>query len=332
MLTKDLQLVYNYFKEIHEDVIIIICPRCSTNNPIGSNVCGGCGTPLGDYTLSPNYMPNHRTNKKNNNSALIAVIISLFLVFMILIGVLMYILLRSGNNSNDQNITPNPNIANVATIMGSTTGRMITNINPDYANQSDIDNTTITTTVNIPQPISEPFSIPYSNPQNPKQRFLNSMAEIKNYEYYNLYRASNQTDRNLHARVAFEKWDVLLNEVYAYLKNNMSKSEFKTLDNDELNWIKRKESAISSAAKQYKGTSKETEARYMTGISYTRERCAYLISLIPSQQTPPPPPPTPDVKQKYLNEASAIESYENNIYNATNQTDINLHEIGRAHV
>ena len=124
----------------------------------------------------------------------------------------------------------------------------------------------------------------------------------------------------------FEKWDVLLNEVYAYLKNNMSKSDFKALDNDELSWIKRKESAISSAGNQHKGTAKETEARYMTGISYTRDRCYYLISLIQDQQTaPPPPPPTQSPKQKYLNDASAIESYESNIYNSTNQTDINLH-------
>ena len=89
-----------------------------------------------------------------------------------------------------------------------------------------------------------------------------------------------QSDINMESGVVFEKWDVLLNEVYQYLKTEMSESEFKQLEADEFAWIAEKEKAIAEAGAQWEGGTGEPMARNMTAIEYTRDRCNYLISLI----------------------------------------------------
>lgn len=310
-------------------MIEIICPRCSHINPTGSIACGRCGSPLTVHNPGAgDYVPPRR-NPKQGSKALIAIIAVLGVVLLLVLAVLLFLLLKvspassvpfADVPSSTQNYSVSESGINTAVISGKIVARFDLSGNNDESTVSGTD-------VIIPSPISSPVSMPYSNPVNSRQRYMNNAAKAGNYEYYNIYNASNQTDRNLHARVAFEKWDVLLNEVYNYLKNTMSPSEFKALDKDELNWINRKETAISQAVSYYKGTAKETEARYMTGTYYTRERCYYLISLINESASSPKPQQEsiPAVRDNYLNRASQIESYESNIKNAGNQTDRNLH-------
>jgi len=71
----------------------------------------------------------------------------------------------------------------------------------------------------------------------------------------------------------YDKLDELLNDIYMYLKNHMDKDEFEKLKQDEINWIKFKETI--KEVRKYRGCSVEgMEAKY------TKERCYYLISLI----------------------------------------------------
>ena len=73
------------------------------------------------------------------------------------------------------------------------------------------------------------------------------------------------------AKIVYEKWDALLNEVYQYLKTVLSEDEFLALQEDEIEWIVAKEAAMDEASDtQY----------YLIGIEFTKERCDYLISLI----------------------------------------------------
>ena len=67
----------------------------------------------------------------------------------------------------------------------------------------------------------------------------------------------------------FEKWDNLLNDIYKYLQNNMNAEEFEKLKKDELDWIKFKEDAL----KKFPENSDNIK------ITYTKERCNYLVSL-----------------------------------------------------
>ncbi len=92
--------------------------------------------------------------------------------------------------------------------------------------------------------------------------------------------AMTQVDINQESGVVFQKWDMLLNEVYQYLKTIMTDSEFALLYEEEIAWIGEKEAAIEAAGAEWGGGSGEPMARNMTAIEYTKARCYYLISLI----------------------------------------------------
>lgn len=89
-----------------------------------------------------------------------------------------------------------------------------------------------------------------------------------------------QQTMNVKSGEIYDEWDRLLNEIYGYLKETMSQSEFAALQKDEQNWIKQKENAINEAGKEYEGGSMAPLARNSVGIEYTKERCEYLLSLI----------------------------------------------------
>ena len=89
-----------------------------------------------------------------------------------------------------------------------------------------------------------------------------------------------QQTMNIKSGEIYNEWDRLLNEIYGYLKETMPQNEFAALQKDEQNWIKQKENAISETGKEYEGGSMAPLAMNSVGIDYTKERCAYLLSLI----------------------------------------------------
>ena len=144
-----------------------------------------------------------------------------------------------------------------------------------------------------PQPQPQPAPQPQPQPQQPVQQqpasndkaakksaYSARAAQIEEYTKTHLDTATTQVEINRESANVFEQWDVLLNDVYQYLKTIMPNDEFKQLEKDELNWIKEKEKAMKDASAEWGGGSGEPMARYGTASRYTKERCYYLISLI----------------------------------------------------
>ena len=144
-----------------------------------------------------------------------------------------------------------------------------------------------------PQPQPQPAPQPQPQPQQPVQQqpasndkaakksaYSARAAQIEEYTKTHLDTATTQVEINRESANVFEQWDVLLNDVYQYLKTIMPNDEFKQLEKDELNWIKEKEKATKDASAEWGGGSGEPMARYGTASRYTKERCYYLISLI----------------------------------------------------
>ncbi len=84
-------------------------------------------------------------------------------------------------------------------------------------------------------------------------------------------------DERYDKAINFEDYDSLLNDVYKYLKENMAAEEFDKLKKDEIEWIKLKEKAISDYI-NYDGYWEDDDGEAVN-TQFTRERCAYLISL-----------------------------------------------------
>lgn len=103
------------------------------------------------------------------------------------------------------------------------------------------------------------------------------MAEFEEERFNGL---TQQQPMNPASADVFQKWDDLLNEVYQYLKISLPQSEFATVQTEQIQWIKDKESAVEAAGQEYAGGSMEAMQRNSVATEYTRERCYYLISLI----------------------------------------------------
>lgn len=93
-------------------------------------------------------------------------------------------------------------------------------------------------------------------------------------------KAFSQQDMNGDSWLTYRTWDVLLNEVYQYLKINLSSSEFSRLKQNQINWVNQKEAAVRQAEEDYYGGSIAPLMANIEGIEFTSERCYTLISMI----------------------------------------------------
>ena len=89
-----------------------------------------------------------------------------------------------------------------------------------------------------------------------------------------------QQEMNIASSNLYDEWDVLLNDIYNYLKTIKSSSEFEGIKNDEIAWIKEKDAAVEASRNEFAGGSMAPLAANTTAIEYTKQRCNYLISLI----------------------------------------------------
>ncbi|MBE7063124.1 MAG: DUF1311 domain-containing protein [Clostridia bacterium] len=126
-------------------------------------------------------------------------------------------------------------------------------------------------------------ALPEETPQQVsfvKDSFLERAAAIEAYEAEHLQTAMTQMEINQEAYAAYEKWDVLLNDVWGYLKDTLPTAEYNALLAEQLDWIDAKEAAMEAASVEWQGGTGEPMARYGEGATYTRERCYELIDLI----------------------------------------------------
>lgn len=113
-----------------------------------------------------------------------------------------------------------------------------------------------------------------------KDVFLKKAEEIREYANDRFENAITQYDLNAESGTVREKWDALLSEVQEYLKQELSESEYKELQDSEAEWLIAKEKAINDAAEEWKGGSGEPMARNMAATGCMEERFNYLISLL----------------------------------------------------
>ena len=112
-----------------------------------------------------------------------------------------------------------------------------------------------------------------------KDEFIKKAEEIAEYSRNYLETAVTQYEMNTESGVVREKWENLLAEISESLSKNLSESQLVKLEENALEWLSKKESAINKAASEWKGGSGEPMARNMAAIQAMEERFSYLISL-----------------------------------------------------
>ena len=89
--------------------------------------------------------------------------------------------------------------------------------------------------------------------------------------------ATEEMNINSIEATRFDRWDDMLNEIYALLKTQLTSSEMKDLDRKQLNWIEYKEAVENRAANGLGGSSSQVDLNgEMANI--TKERCYELVN------------------------------------------------------
>ena len=115
-----------------------------------------------------------------------------------------------------------------------------------------------------------------------KSEYLQKMKKIdsesKNLDKeYDSDRGSTQAGMNGISGEQAKLYDDELNEIYDYLKQNLSKEKAKELEKSEMAWIKEKENKIAEIKKQYNGGSVLPLMVNSEVAKESKERCYYLI-------------------------------------------------------
>lgn len=115
-----------------------------------------------------------------------------------------------------------------------------------------------------------------------KSQYIQRMKKIdseskKLDKEYDSDRGSTQAGMNGISGEQAKLYDDELNEIYDYLKQNLSKEKAKELEKSEMAWIKEKENKISEIKKQYNGGSVLPLMVNSEVAKESKERCYYLI-------------------------------------------------------
>ena len=114
-----------------------------------------------------------------------------------------------------------------------------------------------------------------------KEKYINKLnsleEEINNLGYLIENGPTEEMNINSIEATKFDRWNDMLNEIYALLKTQLTSSEMKDLDRKQLNWIEYKEAVENRAANESEGSSSQVDLNAeMANI--TKERCYELVN------------------------------------------------------
>ncbi|MFB7159368.1 lysozyme inhibitor LprI family protein [Lysinibacillus sp. NPDC056232] len=92
-----------------------------------------------------------------------------------------------------------------------------------------------------------------------------------------LYTNKDNTEILKAEKETYKRWDNILNEIYALLKQQLSSGDMESLKGVQIKWIKDKESSAKNAASKYADDEMKEITKYKIEAQYTKERCYELV-------------------------------------------------------
>ena len=152
-----------------------------------------------------------------------------------------------------------------------------------------------------------------------KENFQNIAENIKSYSNACLSEKEIENDfcaKKFEAIEVFSKWDMLLNEVYQYLKKTKSADEFNNIKQQQRKWIKEKETKAKAVSeKPYDDRQEKEFQKYNVYIDFTAKRCEELINLVENNLKEPSINKTKQQIQheKFQDDLSSIERIDKSV-------------------
>lgn len=115
--------------------------------------------------------------------------------------------------------------------------------------------------------------------QSKKQEYKTKLDNIETeLKYLDKKEASGTTaDMRAVANERYEKWDAALNEIYGVLKEQLSASDMKNLQSEEIQWISNRDAKAENIASEMKGGTMEPVLYTGSLASTTKARCYELV-------------------------------------------------------
>jgi uncharacterized protein YecT (DUF1311 family) len=115
------------------------------------------------------------------------------------------------------------------------------------------------------------------NEESKKQEYKTKLDNIElGFEDFDNTEKTTKDMRD-HANERYKQWDDALNEIYGVLKRQLSASDMKNLQNEEIQWIKNRDSKASEASSKAKGGTLEPVLYVGSLAQSTKERCYELV-------------------------------------------------------
>lgn len=109
-----------------------------------------------------------------------------------------------------------------------------------------------------------------------QKKFIDIEDELKNSYTEDAY-IYVQNGMNIKAANEAKRWDDLLNEIYSELKIRLTEEEMNLVAEEQIDWIKRRDSTAEDVANNYEGGSMAPMMISYHVASFTKNRCAELM-------------------------------------------------------
>lgn len=111
-----------------------------------------------------------------------------------------------------------------------------------------------------------------------KQEYTTKLDDIEiGLAYLKEKEAGTTMEMRQAADAKYKKWDTALNEIYGVLKKQLSPSNMKKLQSEEIQWISNRDTTAKDASSKYKGGTMEPLVYSVSLVETTKERCYELV-------------------------------------------------------
>jgi uncharacterized protein YecT (DUF1311 family) len=114
--------------------------------------------------------------------------------------------------------------------------------------------------------------------ESDKQKYKTKLDNVEiGLKYLKEKEAGTTMDMREAADEKYKRWDTALNEIYSVLKKQLSSSDMKKLQSEEIQWISDRDAKAKEDSLKYKGGTMEPLVYSISLFEITKERCYELV-------------------------------------------------------
>lgn len=120
----------------------------------------------------------------------------------------------------------------------------------------------------------------YSDDNSKFNEFVKRLNEIEKNDREDPRKVRSTSEIVDYSYLFNQKYNVLLDDIYNYLKEVMTEKEFEKFQNEQTEWINEKETEIENSREPFKGGSISCYIGGLTALTYTHDRIYELLKYV----------------------------------------------------